>query len=317
MTTINKYQLYCSTENLYRCVWSNTVPTVCPNGGAHSVTNGSQFITQTKKARTITISESPHFAHNDYLQCDTTGGNISIHLPDATISYNGVIYIEKTAGTNSVNVYNNRDAAVIFTITTSNVTYRFQSNGTIWSQQIDNITDFNLSTNETDIESLYSFKNIPSIFEKGGLLTSDGKGLINHMPDTDGKVLTLDSTTNNGLKWQTDIKFTSLTTMRNHRTNSGTWETQFSFVFPGSNKVKIRAIKSVARINNAAIAYHMRLYNVDDNQVIAENQYSNTSFQIKDLTPLANLPVTDKLVEFQMFVDFGRTFLRNLYIEYE
>lgn len=41
MTTVNKYRIYCNTENAWVETWAESEPTVCPNNNGHSVNNNS------------------------------------------------------------------------------------------------------------------------------------------------------------------------------------------------------------------------------------------------------------------------------------
>ena len=47
MTTVNRYRLWCSTEEDYRYVWDTAEPSTCPSGVEHSVDSDSITIIDT------------------------------------------------------------------------------------------------------------------------------------------------------------------------------------------------------------------------------------------------------------------------------
>ena len=57
MTSISKYQVYCTTESKYYTCWKDTVPTVCPNNSAHSI-NSSTMILETISSNDVKILET-------------------------------------------------------------------------------------------------------------------------------------------------------------------------------------------------------------------------------------------------------------------
>lgn len=88
-----KYRIYCITEDAYRYTWGTSPPSTCPVNGSHTVNPDSVNDTKIRFKKDITFNNSPYFAQNEYLSCDSTGGIIEIRLPDATRSQFGVLYI--------------------------------------------------------------------------------------------------------------------------------------------------------------------------------------------------------------------------------
>ncbi len=84
-SSVDKFQVYCTTENKYYTVWSQTTPTVCPNNSAHSI-NSSTTIIETISNFDVRILEE-----TIPLNATATGGNyastcIIIDIPAATIA---------------------------------------------------------------------------------------------------------------------------------------------------------------------------------------------------------------------------------------
>ena len=86
MTTVRKYQVYCTTESKHYTVWDDATPTVCPNNGAHSIDSGATVVIETVSSNDVKIlEEAPP------LNAVATGGHyastcVIIDIPAATIA---------------------------------------------------------------------------------------------------------------------------------------------------------------------------------------------------------------------------------------
>jgi hypothetical protein len=138
---INKYRIYCITENTYRYTWGTTPPTTCPINVAHAVNSNSINETKIRFQKDITFIMSPYYAQYEYLNCDTTSGIIQIKLPDSSKSTYGVLYVVRTVGTNDIELYDGTDVSPFFTVSTSNDIYRITSDGVSWTTTIDIMDD--------------------------------------------------------------------------------------------------------------------------------------------------------------------------------
>ena len=84
MTSISKYQVYCTTESKYYTCWKDSVPTVCPNNSGHSINIDSTTIIETVSEQDVHVVEE-----NPPLDYPATGGHygcksIIIDVPAAT-----------------------------------------------------------------------------------------------------------------------------------------------------------------------------------------------------------------------------------------
>ena len=92
-----KYRIWCETESVYTYVWSDSVPSECPNGAGHSVDPDKMSIVQTKHEYLIDPINGP------FLKILSPDGNTEKEL---TIDNNGSFIVGekyvKIGGTNSV-----------------------------------------------------------------------------------------------------------------------------------------------------------------------------------------------------------------------
>lgn len=86
MSSVNKYQVYCTTENKYYCVWNDATPTVCPNNADHAIDSNSISIVDTITDTDVNIIEE-----TIPLNYPATGGHyastcVIIDVPAAEVS---------------------------------------------------------------------------------------------------------------------------------------------------------------------------------------------------------------------------------------
>ena len=84
MTTVSKYQVYCTTENKYYTLWNDSLPTVCPNNSAHSISSVSVI-------DIISDQDVKIIEENPPIDAPSTGGHyaattIVLDIPAATIA---------------------------------------------------------------------------------------------------------------------------------------------------------------------------------------------------------------------------------------
>lgn len=83
--SVQKWRLYCETDNRCEFVWQTDAPTQCPTNAAHTVRANSVDIAATAtKTKRINASNSPYAVKSqNFYMCDTSAGAISITLPSA------------------------------------------------------------------------------------------------------------------------------------------------------------------------------------------------------------------------------------------
>jgi hypothetical protein len=82
MTTVNRYEVFCITENKWVSKWSETVITTCPNNPADSIIANSVTIKETVSDTTMNIKENPPgFYQSVNIPIDIpTGAGLSEHV---------------------------------------------------------------------------------------------------------------------------------------------------------------------------------------------------------------------------------------------
>lgn len=199
---INKYRIYCTTDDVWRYIWDTTPPTICPDDAGHSVNSDSVDIIQIELEKNITSTDSPYFIRQEFLSCDTTSGIIRVNLPEASKSENTICYIRRTSGGNNIEVYNNLGITPILTINTSNIVNKLKSDGSVWNsvsiQNEDNIVD-NLALL---YPNMITKSLIPKTHNKGDMIVADDRSHTILPVGTDNQILVADSTTVLGMEWK-------------------------------------------------------------------------------------------------------------------
>jgi hypothetical protein len=86
MTSVDKYQVYCTTESKFYTIWSESEPTVCPNNSGHSINTAATSIIDTVSNNDVKILEE-----EPPLNYPSTGGHyastcVILDVPAATIA---------------------------------------------------------------------------------------------------------------------------------------------------------------------------------------------------------------------------------------
>lgn len=107
MAFLNKWKIYCITEQQFNIVWNITKPTFCPKDTSHAVNLDSiNSTTRVINYKNITTSLSPFFIKNFHVYrciCDT--GDIFINLPDPnTLCANKIFIIIKVSSLFTIHI---------------------------------------------------------------------------------------------------------------------------------------------------------------------------------------------------------------------
>ena len=76
--SVNKYRLYCKTEQAYGFVWNDTTPTACPNSAAHTIDTSTISVVDSVTSKSVNIIQ----------EGGTTGGNYSCETRSFTVPAN-------------------------------------------------------------------------------------------------------------------------------------------------------------------------------------------------------------------------------------
>jgi hypothetical protein len=198
-TQLFKWKIFCITDNQTEYTWKETLPTVCPVNVAHAVDANRVSKEADILCLSIDNTNSPYNYSQHCLLCDTTNGNITVNLPKASRSINGVVFIKKTATNNTViiDAYSSEliNASSTLVLTTLDEIAILSCDGTIWTTQ----------SNRFNINDLKNSLYLPKSYTKGDILIDDGT-LTKPLPvGTDGYLVTADSTQIDGIKWTNSL----------------------------------------------------------------------------------------------------------------
>ncbi len=96
MTTLYQYRIWCETENMYTYVWSESLPTVCPNDTTHVISASTITIVGKMETPMVTIqNDIPGSYQSSTVRIDVpSGATGSIYIQDISFPYD--IYIWTT-----------------------------------------------------------------------------------------------------------------------------------------------------------------------------------------------------------------------------
>jgi len=194
MTTVNRYRIWCVTEQKLEYTYSTTTPTVCPVNPLHTIAGVVEE--QSVLRKDITFADSPYEFRRYFIRADTTGGAITINLPPAVRRANYMLGVQNITGTNSVTVtafgselINGSSTQVL---TADNEFLVILSNGSTWTIQADDV--FFISP-DVNIDDSYF------VGQTGSILVDTGADTGVYNVGTDNYALVSDSSQAMGLRW--------------------------------------------------------------------------------------------------------------------
>jgi hypothetical protein len=177
---------------------------MCPGNASHIVnpTNITEIVMKT--AKLITPTDNPYFIRTEFLECDTTTGNVIINLPDATCSNRARLYIQRVAGSNNV-ILNARGSDLIdgnpTKIINNNIVYEMISSAGNWSQCLVDNNDIEAIDVHQILPQVLMRECIPRTHNKGDIEVGDDRSQTIFPVGLNGQVIIADSTKNVGMKW--------------------------------------------------------------------------------------------------------------------
>lgn len=78
---VERYRMYCETESSYVYVWSDSVPSVCPNNNTHTVTANSVTVVNRVSENSVKIEEED-------TETGITGGNFAVRSFPVSVTAN-------------------------------------------------------------------------------------------------------------------------------------------------------------------------------------------------------------------------------------
>lgn len=209
-----RYQVLCSTENIYKYAWSTTEPTACPNNAAHTI----QTLNYSASLLGKTITLPRYNLTNYFHRFDTTSRIINAYLPNALTTITSIIVVTRSSGSNNLIINtigtNLIDNATSKTINDSNV-YEFKSDGINWtSTSLNNITHTVSNAQEernqltasipdvyVAINQLMNDRKVVPYQQDGDLLVGDGCNCSILNVGNNNQTLIADNTTDLGIRW--------------------------------------------------------------------------------------------------------------------
>jgi hypothetical protein len=140
---------------------------------------------------------------------------------------------------------------------------------------------------------------------KGGILVhDDGVKIYAVTPTADGQVIISKHDTDAGVEY-TNISNTLIKLpirIINHEHTSVlnvSYETVITFAYVADYGA-IDSIEVVSWMGSGASSYDVRIYDDTNSQIISEITYTNTSITLNDMSPLANVPTENALIQVQI-----------------
>lgn len=156
---------------------------------------------------------------------------------------------------------------------------------------------------------------------KGAIIVSDGLGKVTYIdpPINDNEVFVFDSTEQKGGKF-INIKnilpnsFMKSTATDQSSTNTTSYSVIMSLTVPGELMNNIQNIKVLSKKDGSVTSYDVRIYDVTNNLVIAENNFTNSNYSINNIGTLNNLPTNEAVLEIQAKRNGGNGNKKNVYV---
>jgi hypothetical protein len=291
---IYNYRIYCNVDQQWEYIWDTVAPTICPINDSHEINPDSISSMNDLNAVTITSTDSPYDIKKKSVFCNTVSGNIILNLKKAFRVSSAYIVIKKTHSANTVTITPNTgeliDGLSTKTLSNNNEFIILKSNGTGWITIENKNTYIDTSINE----------NILTITgNKGELLVDNGTTSSALSIGSTNEVLTVDLTTELGLKWSSVSNKSGLSLIPRVLSNTSTTYTRIgTFVYTGTTNMKtISSISAVAYMDTAVTSYSIKIINRTNNITIVENTFNNTSESIINFTPIANIPTGQVIIE--------------------
>jgi len=197
---INKYRIYCTTDNKWEYIWDTSAPTTCPVNGVHTVNaNSVSILGNVKRIQDIDTTASPYtITGYNFYRANTTSGAITINLKPAAENKDRVIIFQNISGINTLTIDGNA-AETIGGSATASVTgnkgmLKIQSNGSNWVV---------LEIRTTDGDNLLDGTLYADNFDKGDVIVNNGLDTT-AISGADNTFLKADSTQASGLVFVTE-----------------------------------------------------------------------------------------------------------------
>lgn len=138
----------------------------------------------------------------------------------------------------------------------------------------------------------------------GTLLIHDGTKIIPLDPSgEDGMALTFDSTVPGKLKWAPTGKSFKLNLLPNNSVQSTKYTTVTEFSLSEDEYKALSCVKIVSYMDQRSKSYNIRVYDSTHNDVLAEENYKNTTRQINKISNFEKNPRGDVIIEIQCKVN--------------
>lgn len=134
----------------------------------------------------------------------------------------------------------------------------------------------------------------------GTLLIHDGVKIIPLEPSGEnGMALTVDPTTPSKLKWAPTGKSFKLNLPPNNSIRTDEYVTVTEFSLSRDEYTALDCIKIVSYMHKYLESYDIRIYDSTNNNILAEETYTNTKREIHTISTFENIPSGDVILEIQ------------------
>ena len=298
--SINKYGIYCITEQKTVYTWDFTAPTQCPNNGGHSVNINSVSLIANSFYKQLTSADISANISPEFTIADTSTGNVFIYLPDATKGSFGTFRIKKTSALNTLTVQpilsQLIDASSNITATANNSLIILKSNGTNWiTRTLETDTDdtdtsiYDFIINKEILKYLYGVKeniNLGQTKLINGEIYLPNGAIILLSVDTTATIIapasnTLSAGSLNGFTYRNSIAGTV----------SAALITQYS------GKYAINCSLSFSRTNNPTRTLDIAIYvnSIKKNNIVAQQQTVNGVTYAINMSGIIDLVLGDTI----------------------
>jgi len=156
-------------------------------------------------------------------------------------------------------------------------------------------------------------------YPKGSVIVTDGNGKVTALePQQDNMVLVFNSSKPKGIDWANNSDFSQKIFKSSLEGTSQIKSKEYIVAINISISENINTISNISVLSymdNKADSYDVRVYDITNDNIIAEKNFTNTSMEINDLGTLSNLPTNDAIFEVQVKINASKLSWSKAYIK--
>ena len=219
-TVVYKYRIYCATESKWKYTWNTSPPTECPINAGHTIHINSISREDKIMISSITASMSPYQLAINSIFCDTSGGTITVNLPNANKLFEKHYLIKKTSSNNVIEINSSTpdlvDGGTTKLLLNNNDYFVLESNGTNWNS----LDTKNIPILKNEIKTL---ENIISK-NKGDMFIYNGTDIVSCPAGTNNQMLVSYPNSDCGVSWINRTMYVRIWDEKPTGTNGGSYD---------------------------------------------------------------------------------------------